>query len=82
MALVEEIRNAECAKGSTTILAIGTTTLDHCVYQSDDANYYFRVTKSMHMTKLKQKFNCVCKYINALISYMHNTLYIYKYAIR
>ena len=80
--LVEEIRNAQCAKGLTTILAIGTTTLDHCVYWFDYVDYYFRVTKSEHMTKLKKKFNCICKYINALISYMHNTLYIYKCAIR
>uniref|UniRef100_F6HP48 Chalcone/stilbene synthase N-terminal domain-containing protein n=1 Tax=Vitis vinifera TaxID=29760 RepID=F6HP48_VITVI len=59
MASVEEIRNAQRAKGPATILAIGTATPDHCVHQSDYADYYFRVTKSEHMTELKKKFNRV-----------------------
>ncbi|KAL6311398.1 hypothetical protein AAG906_025853 [Vitis piasezkii] len=57
MASVEEIRNAQRAKGPATILAIGTATPNHCVHQSDYADYYFRVTKSEHMTELKKKFN-------------------------
>ncbi|XP_034710596.1 stilbene synthase 3-like [Vitis riparia] len=57
MASVEEIRNAQCAKGPSTILAIGTATLENCVYQSDYADYYFRVTKSEQLTELKKKFN-------------------------
>ena len=65
MASVEEIRNAQRAKGPATILAIGTATPDHCVYQSDYADYYFKVTKSEHMTELKKKFNRICKYIHA-----------------
>ena len=73
MASVEEFRNAQRAKGPATILAIGTATPDHCVYQSDYADFYFRVTKSEHMTALKKKFNRICKYIHALISYMHNS---------
>ena len=73
MASVEEFRNAQRAKGPATILAIGTATPDHCVYQSDYADYYFRFTKSEHMTELKKKFNRICKYIHASISYMHNT---------
>ncbi|RVW74800.1 Stilbene synthase 4 [Vitis vinifera] len=57
MASVEEIRNAQRAKGPATVLAIGTATPDNCLYQSDFADYYFRVTKSEHMTELKKKFN-------------------------
>ena len=74
MASVEEIRNAQRAKGPATILAIGTATPDNCIYQSDYADYYFRVTKSEHMTELKKKFNRICKYIySGLNSYMHNS---------
>ena len=82
MASVEEIRNAQRAKGPATILAIGTATPDHCVYQSDYADYYFRVTKSEHMTELKKKFNRICKYIHALILTCITLLYIYECGIR
>ena len=68
MASVEEIRNAQRAKGPVTILAIGTATPENCINQSDFSDYYFRVTKSEHMTELKKKFNRICKYIDALIS--------------
>ena len=76
MASVEEIRNAQRAKGPATILAIGTATPDHCVYQSDYADYYFRVTKSEHMTELKKKFNRICKYIHERIFICMTLLYI------
>ena len=66
MASVEEIRNAQRAKGPATVLAIGTATPENCIYQSDFADYYFRVTKSEHMTELKKKFNRICKYIYVL----------------
>ena len=69
MASVEDIRNAQRAKGPATILAIGTATPDNCVYQSDYADYYFRVTKSEHMTDLKKKFNRICKYIYSRINW-------------
>ena len=66
MASVEEIRNTQRAKGPATVLAIGTATPENCIYQSDFADYYFRVTKSEHMTELKKKFNRICKYIYVL----------------
>ncbi|RVW27082.1 Stilbene synthase 5 [Vitis vinifera] len=73
MASVEEIRNAQRAKGPATILAIGTATPDHCVYQSDYADYYFRVTKSEHMTELKKKFNRICDKSMIKKRYIHLT---------
>ena len=63
MASVEEIRNAQRAKGPATVLAIGTATPENCINQSDFSDYYFRVTKSEHMTELRKKFNRICKYI-------------------
>ncbi|KAL6321334.1 hypothetical protein AAG906_016368 [Vitis piasezkii] len=73
MASIEEIRNAQRAKGPATILAIGTATPDHCVYQSDYADYYFRVTKSEHMTELKKKFNRICDKSMIKKRYIHLT---------
>ncbi|KAL6311395.1 hypothetical protein AAG906_025850 [Vitis piasezkii] len=73
MASVEEIRNAQRAKGPATILAIGTATPDHCVHQSDYADYYFRVTKSEHMTELKKKFNRICDKSMIKKRYIHLT---------
>ncbi|KAL6321297.1 hypothetical protein AAG906_016331 [Vitis piasezkii] len=73
MASVEEIRNAQRAKGPATILAIGTATPDHCVYQSDYADYYFKVTKSEHMTELKKKFNRICDKSMIKKRYIHLT---------
>ena len=71
MASVEEIRNAQRAKGPATILAIGTATPENCIQQSDYADYYFRVTKSEHMTELKKKFNRICKYIYSCIDFLN-----------
>ncbi|KAJ4803108.1 Chalcone synthase [Rhynchospora pubera] len=56
MAKVEEIRKAQRAQGPATILAIGTATPTNCVHQADYPDYYFRITKSEHMTELKVKF--------------------------
>ena len=61
MASVEEIRQAQHALGPATILAIGTATPANCINQADYPDYYFRVTKSEHMTELKEKFKRMCK---------------------
>ncbi|KAG6671759.1 hypothetical protein I3842_16G021000 [Carya illinoinensis] len=61
MASVEKIREAQRAHGLATILAIGTTNPANCIYQKDYPNFYFRVTKSEHMTELKEKFKRICK---------------------
>ncbi|OAY76333.1 Chalcone synthase 1 [Ananas comosus] len=61
MARVEEIRRAQRAEGPATVLAIGTATPANCVYQADYPDYYFRITKSEHLTELKEKFKRMCK---------------------
>lgn len=66
---VEAVRKAQRAEGPATVLAIGTTTPANCVYQADYPDYYFRVTKSEHLTDLKEKFKRICTYILAL--YIH-----------
>jgi chalcone synthase len=61
MSKVQEIRQARRAQGPATILAIGTATPANCIYQADYPDYYFRITKSEHMTELKEKFKRMCK---------------------
>jgi chalcone synthase len=58
---VDEVRKAQRAEGTATVLSIGTTTPANCVYQADYADYYFRVTKSEHLVDLKEKFKKMCK---------------------
>ncbi|XP_021762432.1 chalcone synthase-like [Chenopodium quinoa] len=60
MASLDEIRQAQRADGPAAILAIGTATPPNCVYQADYPDYYFHVTKSEHMTDLKEKFRRMC----------------------
>ena len=71
---VEEVRKAQRATGPATVLAIGTATPANCVYQADYPDYYFRITKSDHLTGLKEKFKRVCKHAHgtsaSLINYL------------
>ncbi|KAA0048584.1 chalcone synthase 2 [Cucumis melo var. makuwa] len=59
--VLSEIRKAQRADGPATVLAIGTATPPHSVLQSDYPDYYFRITKSEHMTQLKEKFSRMCE---------------------
>lgn len=73
MASVEDIRQAQRAQGPATVLAIGTATPTNCVQQADYPDYYFRITKSEHLTDLKEKFKRMCKslFISLWIMYAH-----------
>ncbi|XP_047091946.1 chalcone synthase 2-like [Lolium rigidum] len=57
---VEEVRKAQRVEGLATVMAIGTATPQNCVYQEGYAEYYFRVTKSDHVSHLKEKFKKMC----------------------
>ncbi|KAG8493846.1 hypothetical protein CXB51_011155 [Gossypium anomalum] len=46
----------ENRRGRAAVLAIGTANPPHCFYQVDYPDFYFRVTKSHHLTSLKDKF--------------------------
>lgn len=50
-----EIRRSQRADGPAAILAVGTANPPNCVSQDEYPDYYFRVTKSQHLTDLKQK---------------------------
>ncbi|XP_068645816.1 chalcone synthase 2 [Aristolochia californica] len=75
---IEEIRAAQRAKGPATVLAIGTATPSNCVYQATYPDYYFRITKSEHMTELKEKFKRMCDKSMIKKRYMHLTEEILK----
>lgn len=69
--VVSEIRKAQRADGPATVLAIGTATPPHSVLQSDYPDYYFRITKSEHMTQLKEKFSRMCMLFKILECAFH-----------
>ncbi|CAH9131543.1 unnamed protein product [Cuscuta epithymum] len=73
MVTVEEVRKAQRAEGPATILAIGTATPPNCVDQSTYPDYYFRITKSEHMTELKEKFKRMCEKSQINKRYMYLT---------
>ncbi|XP_027339239.1 chalcone synthase-like [Abrus precatorius] len=78
MAYLEKIREAQRGGGPATILAIGTATPSNCIYQSDFTDYYFRVTKSDHMTQLKAKLKRICDKSMIKKRYVHLTEEILK----
>lgn len=61
-ATVCEIRHAQRADGPAAVLAIGTANPTNCVSQEEYPDYYFRVTKSEHLTDLKHKLKSICKH--------------------
>ena len=66
MVLVGNLREAQSAKGPTTILAIAIVNSDNIVYQKDYPDFYFHVTKSKHKTSLKEMLKRIYKYSNTL----------------
>ncbi|CAL9198509.1 chalcone synthase 2-like [Musa acuminata AAA Group] len=71
MAKLAEIRQSQRAEGSATVLAIGTATPVNVLYQADYPDYYFRITKSEHLTKLKEKFKRMCDTSMIRKRYLH-----------
>ena len=63
---VSEIRGAQRAEGCAAMLAIGTANPANQVSQEEYPYYYFRVTKSEHLTDHKDTFKIICKHPNIL----------------
>ncbi|KAI5021044.1 hypothetical protein ZWY2020_054454 [Hordeum vulgare] len=70
---LEEVRRAQRAVGPATVLAIGTAVPANCVYQATYPDYYFRVTKSEHLSDLKEKFERMCEKSTIRKRHMHLT---------
>lgn len=70
---VEEIHIVQRAQNLATVLVIGMVTPSNVVYQADYPDYYFRITKSKHMTELKEKFRQMFENSMSQKRYMHLT---------
>lgn len=68
-----EIRRSQRAEGPASVLAIGTANPPNCVSQEEYPDYYFRVTKSQHLTDLKQKLKTMCQMTSTEKRYFHHT---------
>lgn len=67
-------------KAVATVLAIGTANPPNFILQEEYPDFYFRVTNSDHLHRLKQKFKRICMF---LISASHSFTYILdKYLVR
>nr|7FFH_A Chain A, Type III polyketide synthase [Aquilaria sinensis]7FFH_B Chain B, Type III polyketide synthase [Aquilaria sinensis] len=58
---VEWVRKADRAAGPAAVLAMATANPSNFYLQSDFPDFYFRVTRSDHMSDLKEKFKRICK---------------------
>jgi predicted naringenin-chalcone synthase len=53
------------------VLGIGTANPTNCVPQDEYADWYFRVTKSEHLTKLKAKMKKICETLDASLQFQN-----------
>ncbi|KAI4977034.1 hypothetical protein ZWY2020_050641 [Hordeum vulgare] len=70
---VHEIRRERRAEGPAVVLAIGTANPVNCVSQDEYPDYYFRVTKTEHLTDLKDTFKKLCKITGMGKRYFYHT---------
>ncbi|KMZ62616.1 Chalcone synthase 2 [Zostera marina] len=61
MIIGNQIPIQQRSEGEAMVLAIGTANPPNVFYQTDYPDYYFRVTKSEHLTELKNKFRRICE---------------------
>ncbi|XP_066338173.1 bisdemethoxycurcumin synthase-like [Miscanthus floridulus] len=71
--VLEDLRRAQRANGPAAVLAIGTATPANCVLQDQFPDWYFRVTGSHHLTKLKAKMKRICDKSGIKKRYFHHT---------
>uniref|UniRef100_A0ACD6A9P8 Uncharacterized protein n=1 Tax=Avena sativa TaxID=4498 RepID=A0ACD6A9P8_AVESA len=72
-ATVLEIRRLQRADGPAAVLAIGTANPPHCVSQEEFPDYYFRLTKSEHLTDLKHELRTLCQKSGTEKRFFHHT---------
>ncbi|XP_044358916.1 bisdemethoxycurcumin synthase [Triticum aestivum] len=70
---VREIRHLKRADGPAAVLAIGTANPPNRLSQEEYVEYYFRVTKSQHLTDLKRKFKLICDRTATEKRFFHHT---------
>ncbi|KAF0903220.1 hypothetical protein E2562_025788 [Oryza meyeriana var. granulata] len=58
--VVDSRRCTQRAEGPAAVLAIGTANPEKIVFQDEFVDYYFGLTKSEHLTELKDKIKRIC----------------------
>uniref|UniRef100_A0A0E0EW26 Chalcone synthase n=1 Tax=Oryza meridionalis TaxID=40149 RepID=A0A0E0EW26_9ORYZ len=69
--IVDSRRCTQHSEGPATVLAIGTANPENIVLQDDFTDYYFGLTKSEHLTELKDKMNRICHKSGIEKRYIH-----------
>ena len=69
MVTVDEVRKAQRAEGTATIMAIGTANPPNVYDQSSYPDTYFRMTNTEHMTQVKNKMQRICKKYSFLANF-------------
>nr|CAB3491668.1 unnamed protein product [Digitaria exilis] len=68
---VDKLRREQRADGPACVLDVGTANPANCISQDEFADWYFRVTKSEHLTHLKEKMK---KTSNEVLTSKHGRL--------
>ena len=58
--VLQESQHGQRPSGAAAVLAIGTANPANCLHQDEYPDWYFRVTKSGHLTTLKNKMKRIC----------------------
>ncbi|CAN6363058.1 unnamed protein product [Urochloa humidicola] len=69
----EKLRREQRADGPACVLAVGTANPANCIPQEEFADWYFRVTKSDHLTELKAKMKKTCEQVGIKKRYFQVT---------
>uniref|UniRef100_A0A0E0M5U8 Chalcone synthase n=1 Tax=Oryza punctata TaxID=4537 RepID=A0A0E0M5U8_ORYPU len=70
-AVVDSRRGTQRAESPATIIAVGTANPANIVPQDGFADYYFGLTKSEHLTELKDKMKRICQRSGIEKRYIH-----------
>ena len=76
-----ELRREQCADGPACVLAVGTANPANCIPQDEYADWYFRVTKSDHLTHLKDAMKKACKFV-ARSDFSERTIEMFKWQLQ
>ncbi|KAF8694215.1 hypothetical protein HU200_038345 [Digitaria exilis] len=68
-----KLRREQRADGPACVLAVGTANPANCIPQDEFADWYFRVTKSDHLTDLKEKMKKTCEQVQVKKRYFQVT---------
>ncbi|CAN6372229.1 unnamed protein product [Urochloa humidicola] len=68
-----DIHRTQRADGPAAMLAIGTAYPANCIQQDEFTDWYFRVTKSEHLTELKAKLKKICEKSGIKKRHFHHT---------